>query len=127
MIDRMDRVSEAIKRELSLILQERISDPRISGLSITKVEVSRDLRNAKVYYLKFLDEAERQEVQKALKKAGSFLRNELARRISMKFTPRLSFLEDKAEEAEENIERTFEAIEEEHKETDLHEKGTENE
>jgi ribosome-binding factor A len=127
MIDRMDRVSEAIKRELSLILQEKISDPRISGLSITKVEVSRDLGNAKVYYLKFSDEAERQEVKKALKKAGSFLRNELARRSSMKFTPRLSFLEDKAEEAEENIERTFEAIEEEHKETDLHEEGTENE
>ena len=127
MIDRMDRVSEAMKRELSLILQERISDPRISGLSITKVEVSRDLRNAKVYYLKFSDEAERQEVEKALKKAGSFLRNELARRISMKFTPRLSFLEDKDEEEKENIERTFEVIEEEHKETDLHEEGTENE
>ncbi len=127
MIDRMDRVSEAMKRELSLILQERISDPRINGLSITKVEVSRDLRNAKVYYLKFSDEAQRREVEKALKKAGSFLRNELARRISMKFTPRLSFLEDKAGEAEENIERTFDAIEEEHKETDLHEEGTENE
>ena len=91
------------------------------------MEVSRDLRNAKVYYLKFSDEAQRREVEKALKKAGSFLRNELARRISMKFTPRLSFLEDKAGEAEENIERTFDAIEEEHKETDLHEEGTENE
>ncbi|MGB3082360.1 MAG: 30S ribosome-binding factor RbfA, partial [Candidatus Omnitrophota bacterium] len=107
MIDRMDRVSEAIKREISLILQEKIKDPRISGLSITKVEVSRDLRTAKAYFLKFSDEHEIQVIEKILKRAASFIRSELAGRAKMKFTPKLTFLEDKEEEAEENIERTF--------------------
>jgi ribosome-binding factor A len=115
MIDRMDRVSETIKREVSRILQEKINDPRISGMSITKVDVSRDLRNAKVYFLKFSDEVDIKEIEKVLKRAASFIRGELARRVSMKFTPRLTFREDKAEEAEENIERTFDIVEEEQK------------
>ena len=116
MIDRMDRVSEAIKREISIILQEKTSDPRIKGLSITKVKVSRDLRTAKVYYIKFSDEDQIHEIEKVLKKAAKYIRGELARRISMKFTPSLTFREDKEEEAEENIERTFEAVEKENEE-----------
>ncbi|MGB2599446.1 MAG: 30S ribosome-binding factor RbfA [Candidatus Omnitrophota bacterium] len=127
MIDRMDRVSEAIKREISLILQEKIKDPRISGLSITKVEVSRDLRTAKAYFLKFSDEHEIQVIEKILKRAASFIRSELAGRAKMKFTPKLTFLEDKEEEAEENIERTFDVIEKEHEKTDESGEGTENE
>jgi ribosome-binding factor A len=127
MLDRMDRVCEAMKREVSLILQEEINDPRINGLSITKVEVSRDLRNAKVYYLGLSEEALAQETEKALKRASSFIRGELAKRITMKFTPRLIFIEDKDEAAKESIEKTFEKIEKEYEEEGKQKEGTENE
>ena len=112
-MDRMDRVCEAIKRELSLILQEEIDDPRLRDVSITRVDVSRDLRNAKVYYIGLEDEDEKNYIGKAFKRAGSFMRSELAKRIYMKFTPRLTFLEDKEEEMEERMEKTFDRIEEE--------------
>ncbi|MFQ5953362.1 MAG: 30S ribosome-binding factor RbfA [Candidatus Omnitrophota bacterium] len=127
MLDRMDRVSEAIKREISLILQEKVNDPRLSSVSITRVEVSRDLKNAKVYYLGLPDEAEQREIEKALNKAAKFIRSELAGRVTIKFTPRLIFTKDKAEEMEESIEKTFDIIEKELEEKSEHEKGTEDE
>jgi ribosome-binding factor A len=112
-MDRMDRVCEGIKRELSLILQEKIDDPRLKDVSITRVDVSRDLRTAKVYYIGLEDEDEKNYIGKAFKRAGSFMRAELAKRVNMKFTPRLNFFEDKEEELEERIEKTFNRIEEE--------------
>ena len=126
MIDRMDKVSEAIKREISLILQEKVNDPRLGNISITRVDVSRDLRHAKVYFLGLSDEEDR-ETEKALKKAAKFIRGELSRRVTIKFTPELVFAADKTEEMEENIERTFEKIEKELEEHKEHGEGKEDE
>jgi ribosome-binding factor A len=122
----MDKVSEAIKREISLILQEKVNDPRLNNLSITRAEVSRDLRHAKIYFLGLSDEEDK-EIEKTLKKAAKFIRSELARRVSIKFTPQLVFAADKAEEMEENIERTFEEIEKELEEHKEHGEGKEDE
>ena len=125
MLDRMDKVTESIKREISLILQEKVNDPRLNNVAVTRAEVSRDVRYAKIYYLGYSDdEKDKLDIEKALKKAGRFIRSELARRASMKFTPELTFVEDKEEERGEKLERTFEIIEKEQEEQGEQEEGT---
>lgn len=117
MIDRINRVAEMIKREISVILQDEINDPRVRHVTITRVEVTRDLRLAKVFCLVSADENEKKDIMKGLKSAGSFIRSELAGRISMKFTPRISFREDVIKKKEESVENIFEKIKKEHRKT----------
>lgn len=114
MIDRMDRVQQLLKREISVILQSEINDPRVRHVSILKVEVSRDLRNAKVFCEIDAGENEKKSILKGLKSAGGFIRGELAERIELKFIPRLSFVEDRSAERKESMDKLFEKIEEEH-------------
>ena len=116
MTDRIDRVAGTIKREISVILQEKIDDPRISHVTITRVEVTRDLRLAKVFCVISGDECEKKAVMKGLNSASSFIRGKLAEGVTMKFTPRLSFREDMDGERKESIDRIFEEIEKKEKE-----------
>jgi len=113
MPDRMERVSSAVKREVMSLLQEEVEDSRLSSVVVTRVEMTRDLRLARVYYTFEGTDQEKKEVGKALKRAAKFLRRELAKRSEMKYTPELSFREDTDEERDEAIDRLFEKIEEE--------------
>ncbi|MFH1552399.1 MAG: 30S ribosome-binding factor RbfA [Candidatus Omnitrophota bacterium] len=125
MTDRMDRVETTLKRKISVILQEEINDPRVRHVTITHVEVTRDLRIARVFYIIIADEKEKQDIARGLKSAASFIRSELADRLSIKFTPKILFKEDSSAEKEESIDRIFERIDEEHHETkDDNGKGT---
>jgi ribosome-binding factor A len=123
MIDRMDRVSKALNREISAILQEDIDDPRIESVVITEVKVTRDMRLAKVFYVVYSDE-EKKEVAKGLKSASKFVRGELAKRLSMKYIPEISFREDLTEKRKQEVGRLFEVIEKE-SEIDTPEEGEE--
>lgn len=124
MIDRLGRVDELIKREISTILQEDINDPLVRKVTVTKVEVTRDLGIAKVFYTVFGDEAEKAAVAKGLKRAVSFVRGRLAKKVSLKVMPMISFREDMEEKQEEEIERLFGLIEKEHKDgTDKEERA----
>jgi len=117
MIDRMDRVSETIKREISVILQEETNDPRVSNVTVSEVRVSRDLRSARVLCVLYGPRAGRRETMKGLRRSGSFIRGELARRLTMKYTPRLTFVEDTSAERKESIDGIFRKIKEERGET----------
>lgn len=88
---RANRLAEEMKKEVSQILREEIKDPRVGFVSVTRVEVSSDLRYAKVLISVLGSQEERQEVARALKRAGGFIRSELARRIRLRFTPELTF------------------------------------
>jgi ribosome-binding factor A len=112
MIDRMDRVRKMILREVSEILQSDIGDPRVKHVTVTRVEVTRDLRMAKVYYT-LPEDSNKEEVAKGLKSSGSFIRKELAERVSLKYIPHVSFREDREKEREETIDKLFDRIEEE--------------
>ncbi|MGB2878634.1 MAG: 30S ribosome-binding factor RbfA [Candidatus Omnitrophota bacterium] len=128
MLDRMDKITEGIKREISMILQEKVNDPRLDGIAVTRAKVSRDLKYAKIYYLGYSDdERVKSDAEKALKKARRFIRSELAGRVSIKFIPELVFVEDKEEEMEEHMDRTFEVIEKELEEHGETEEGKEDE
>ncbi|MBU1895106.1 MAG: 30S ribosome-binding factor RbfA [Candidatus Omnitrophota bacterium] len=114
MSGRMNKVSETIKRHVSFILQEEISDPRIGYVTVTRVEVSKDLRLAKVFYVTLDEMADKHEVLKGLKSAADFVRGELAKRMSIKFIPKLSFREDIGEKKEHlAVDEIFEILEKE--------------
>ena len=78
MIDRMERLSALIKREISVILTGEINDPRIHHITIGRVEITRDLRIAKIYYTTTVEEDRKGEMTKGLTSAGSYIRKALA-------------------------------------------------
>lgn len=87
---RTERVQSLIRHELGEIIQQEIKDPRIEGLvSITTVEVTPDLRTARVYLSIFGEgDAQRQAMQ-ALQAAKHFLRRELGTRLTLRYAPEL--------------------------------------
>lgn len=89
---RAQRVAEEIKKEVSQILREELKDPRIAAfVSITGVQITRDLRNAKIFISVFGNEDEQQLTLQALTKAVGFIRTEIGRRIRLRHTPGISF------------------------------------
>ncbi|HPJ97001.1 MAG TPA: 30S ribosome-binding factor RbfA [Syntrophales bacterium] len=91
---RADRVAELIQQELSDILLKGIRDPRIGTLTITGVKVSNDLRVAKIFFVEMGQDVCRQETLDGLKKATSFIRKELGRRLQLRYTPEIIFRTD---------------------------------
>lgn len=88
---RAQRVAEEIKKEVSQILREELKDPRVVGLiSVTGVEVTRDLKNAKIFISVFGNEEEKQVTLQALNNAAGFIRTEIGRRIRLRHTPLVS-------------------------------------
>jgi ribosome-binding factor A len=84
-------LGELIAAELSDLLRTRVKDPRVGFASITRVEVSGDLRYAKVFVSVMGDSGEQKETMKGLKNATGFLRHELASRLTLRFMPELVF------------------------------------
>lgn len=109
----MKKVSRALKRHVSDILRDEISDPRIEFVTITRVEVQKDLRAAKIFYAVFDEEVDKEEIRKGLKSAESFVRAELAKRIAMKFTPKISFRKDIKKKRDQLVEDILKVIEKE--------------
>lgn len=91
--NRIGRINEEIQRELASLIRT-VKDPRVHGLvSITAVDTTADLRYAKVY-VSVLDRSDVGEVVKGLKSAGGYLRRELGRALSLRYTPELVFTQD---------------------------------
>src|SRR5437588_3721387 len=88
---RQEKLGELIVAELSDLLRTRVKDPRVGFASITHVEVSGDLRYAKVFVSVMGEAGEQEATLKALKHAGGFLRHELAGRIVLRYMPELVF------------------------------------
>lgn len=88
---RIDRLNEEVRREVDRAIREELHDPRIIGtFSITHVDVTRDLRYAKVF-VSVLEPELRAPLLAALKRAAGFVRHELGRRVKLHFTPELLF------------------------------------
>lgn len=88
--NRIGRINEEVQRELSALLRE-IKDPRVSGLiSITNVEVTSDLRYAKIF-VSVLEAEKAKDTMKGLKSAAGYLRRELGARLNLRHTPQLQF------------------------------------
>ena len=88
---RQRRVSELVHRELSVLLMFQARDPRLANVTITGVQVTPDLLQARIHFSVLGGEDEEQEALKALGHASGFLRTELARRVRLRFVPELAF------------------------------------
>ena len=89
--ERTDRISSEVMREVERIIREDVSDPRTDCMfSVTHVDVTRDLRYAKVY-ISVYEEEKRQPMMKALKSAAGFIRHNLGLRVQLRYTPELLF------------------------------------
>jgi len=93
---RADRVSEAIKREMSLMVQQDVKDPRVHFVTVTDVQTTDDLRYAKIYVSILGDKEDRKESLKGLAHAKGFLRSKLGRRLGLRYTPDIQFFLDES-------------------------------
>ena len=96
--ERTQRISHFLHEELARLLQSTVRDPRVQEVSLTGVEVSRDLSHAKVFFTLMNDASveERAEVTTVLSKVSGFLRSELAKASTMRTVPRISFRFDES-------------------------------
>lgn len=95
---RIDRISEQVRREVDRIIREELSDPRIQGTySVTRADVTRDLRYAKIY-VSILEEENRKPMMAALKKAAGYVRHQLRENMIIRTSPEILF------ELDQNIE-----------------------
>ncbi len=107
---RASRVADVIKNELSILLVHRVRDPQLSDISISRVELSDDLRHAKVYFTMFQGQAKMHQVNRSLNKATGFMRSHLAKTLNLRFTPELRFWYDEEFEEVEKIEKLLDEI-----------------
>jgi ribosome-binding factor A len=99
-MDRTNRISEEMKKEISAIIQSELKDPRLPKMiSVTSAEVTRDLRYAKVFISVFGNEADKKNAIEGLKSAAGFIRREVGHRLQLRYSPELLF------ELDDSIER----------------------
>jgi ribosome-binding factor A len=107
---RQRRVSELIHRELSQLLMRDVRDPRISGVTITGVQITADLLLARIYYSVLGDAEAKKEARTGLESASGFLRTQLGARIRLRFVPELVFELDESAEYGRRIDELLDQI-----------------
>lgn len=114
---RQERVAELLYEELSIMVSNELDDPKLSMVVVTRVEVSRDLRSARVSVHHQQDEVSRQEVLKRLQHAIPYLRRQLAERCTLRVVPELAFHYDDLPLKAARVDELLQKIAREHNET----------
>lgn len=105
---RAERVSGQLRRELAQLIQSEVKDPAVGLVSVSDVEVSRDLSHAKVFVTVF-DESNAADSIRALKRAAGFLRSRLGQELRMRIIPQLHFTHDDSVEKGQHMDELIEA------------------
>jgi len=93
---RTDRVSDVIKKEVADVLFREAKDPRLQFITITHVRVSRDLKNAKIFFTSMKEGQELEAIQAGLKSASGFVQRQLGARLHLRYTPHITFVFDRS-------------------------------
>ncbi|MCR8848686.1 30S ribosome-binding factor RbfA [Rossellomorea sp. SC111] len=117
MSHRANRVSEQMKKELSDIIGRKIKNPRIGFVTVTDVQVSGDLQQAKVYITVLGGEDQRENTLKGLAKAKGFIRSEVGQRIRLRKTPEIIFEFDESIDYGNHIESLLRKVQDEPEES----------
>jgi ribosome-binding factor A len=120
---RAQRIADRIREELSSMLIYDVSDPRLSGVSITDVSVDRELAYASIYVSALEGSSRADEVINAFEHASGYLRSQLAKRIELRTFPRLRFNWDSTFERADRIEKLLASLNEEQRQSDEIEPG----
>lgn len=100
---RTERIAALIQTVLGDLVQKKLKDPRLGFVTVTGVDVTPDLKFARVFYTVL--GKEKQSTQRALENAAGFLQHEIAEELKLRFTPKLSFHFDVALEEGMRIEK----------------------
>ena len=100
---RVDRVKHLLQEEISRILQLEIKDPRVKFVTVTNVNLTADLRDAKVFVSSFGNTVDRESLLLGLKRASGYVRGELGRRLKLKYIPNIEFVFDDSYDKQERI------------------------
>lgn len=112
---RPSRVAEAVRNELSVVLLQKMRDPAVADISVTRVQVTDDLKYAKIYYRVMGDRKGIPKAAKGLDRAKGFLRTQLAKSLNLRYTPALQFFYDETADKVEEVEKLLRDIAEEDK------------
>ena len=106
---RRNRINDAVARETADIIRD-VKDPRVSGafISVTAAEVTPDLKFAKVYYSALM--GDKKEVKRGLLSSAGFIRGQIAKRMNLRITPEITFVEDGSIEYGAKISKILEGI-----------------
>ena len=95
---RLAKIDHEIQRILGVLVSQQLQDPRLAFVTVTRAEVTDDLRHCKVFVSVIGDRHAAQQSLDALQHASRFLRGELGRKIDLRYTPDLTFVEDRSSE-----------------------------
>lgn len=110
-MSRLDRVKALLQQEISDIIVTKVSDNKIGFVTITDIDISPDIRNAKVYFSHLGSEESRLSSLKALNRAARFIQGEVGRHVHLKTIPNLEFIYDPSIERGFNIVQKIDQIE----------------
>ena len=120
-MERIDRVNEKIKREVSELVRQELQDPKLQFVTITKVEASKDLRHARISFSVLGSDKDAEYADKKLNDAKGHIRKLLGARLFMRYTPEIYFVHDKSIKYSIQIEKALREIHEGHDEdTETH-------
>ena len=109
---RLERVNQLVKEEISAVLQRELKDPRLGFVTVTEVETSKDLRQAKVFVSVLGDEAHWSSSMQALHSARGFIRNWLRTHLDLRVIPVLDFRADRSMEHAARIQTLLDRLHE---------------
>lgn len=107
---RKEKVREAIRKEMSRLLQEELHDPRIGFVTIIGVDISDDLRNAKIYYSVLGDKKAEKNTIEAMNSALGFIRKNIAEAVNLRFAPEIILRLDRSAQEAIDIEKKLEDL-----------------
>jgi len=113
MTQRQERVKQRIKEEISSILHDKIKDPRIGFITVTRIELTADLQYAKIFYSVLGNEDNKKQAQLGLKSAYKYIRRLLGENLELRYTPEITFKFDTSIEYNIRIGKIFDKIEKE--------------
>lgn len=111
---RHERVQEALRQEISLILQNEIKDPRIGFITVTNVELTGDLRYARVYFSILGEAKDKKLAIKGLNSAKGYIKGLLSEKLKLRFIPEIVFVIDDSYERTQKIYDILDKIKKEH-------------
>lgn len=95
---RPERLAEALREEVTEIVGFEMDDPRLQSVTVTDVRVSENMRDAKVFVIVQGEENQVKEALKALQNASTFIRQQVAMNLDLRFAPHINFIRDTVEE-----------------------------
>ena len=105
--NRTHRVGDQILREISNLLIRKVNDPRLKGVTITDVRMSKDLRHAYVYYSLFWEGQQKKQAHEGFESARGFIRREIGERLQLRYVPDIQFRYDESLDYGKKMERVL--------------------